>query len=167
MKKAGAVIWRGIDRLARFCIGLLSRLSPRLGEKCLSLWNNTELVTYLFAGVATTLVNYLAYWFGTRVLGMSTMPGTWFAWILAVAFGYWANKTFVFRTHCESAAALFREAFSFFSMRLASLGVETVLMFVTVELLHLPDLLMKLLINIVVIILNYVFSKRFVFQKKA
>ena len=165
MKKAGMAIWKGIDALARFVIGLIAKVSPKLGEKCLALWNNTELVSYLFVGVATTVVNYVVYWFATRVLHMTVMPGTWTAWVCAVAFGYWANKRFVFKTHCESTAALIREAGSFFAMRLASLGVETVLMFVTVELLHWPDLVMKLVINILVIILNYVFSKVFIFKQ--
>lgn len=92
--------------------------------------------------------------------------GTWTAWVIAVAFGYVANKIFVFKTHCESTAALLREAGSFFTMRLVSLGMETVLMFLLVEMLHLNDLAMKLLVNIVVIILNYVFSKLFIFKKK-
>ena len=50
-------------------------------------------------------------------------------------------------------------------MRLASLGMETVIMYVTVELLGLHDLVMKLLTNFLVIILNYVFSKLFIFKK--
>ena len=62
--------------------------------------------------------------------------------------------------------ALLREAGGFFAMRLVSLGMETVLMFLLVEMLHLNDLAMKLLVNIVVIILNYVFSKLFIFKKK-
>ena len=166
MKEFGSALWKGIDWLARLVIGLITKIFPKLGEKCLALWNNTELVAYLFAGVATTVVNYVMYWFGTRVLGMTVMPGTWFAWVVAVAFGYWVNKVFVFRTHCDSWAAVAKEAGSFFTMRLASLGVETVLMFITVDLMHLPDLVMKLLVNIIVIILNYVFSKLFVFKKK-
>ena len=51
-------------------------------------------------------------------------------------------------------------------MRLVSLGMETALMFLLVEMLHLNDLAMKLLVNIVVIILNYVFFKLFIFKKK-
>ena len=94
------------------------------------------------------------------------MAGTWVAWVIAVAFGYVANKLFVFKTHCPDTGALLREAGSFFAMRLVSLGMETVLMFLLVEVLHLNDLAMKLLVNIVVIILNYVFSKLFIFKKK-
>lgn len=159
-------IWKGIDWLARFVIRLIGKVSPKLGGLCESLWNNTELVAYLFAGVATTVVNYVVYYIATRVFGLTTMPGTWVAWALAVAFGYVVNKIFVFKTHCPDMAALVREAVGFVTMRLMSLGAETVLMFLTVEVLHLNDLVMKLVINIVVIVLNYVFSKLIIFKKK-
>ena len=135
-------IWKGIDWLARAVIRLIGKLSPKLGEACLKLWENTELVSYLL------------------------MAGTWVAWVIAVAFSYVANKLFVFKTHCPDTGALLREAGSFLAMRLVSLGMETVLMFLLVEVLHLNDLAMKLLVNIVVIILNYVFSKLFIFKKK-
>ena len=159
------LIWSWIDALARFVIRLIGKVSPKLGDFCLKLWNNTELVAYLFAGVATTIVNYVVYFMATRWMGLGVMAGTWVAWIIAVAFGYVVNKAFVFHTHCESMAALAKEAASFFAMRLVSLGMETVLMFVTVELMGLNDLVMKLLVNIVVIIANYVFSKLFIFKK--
>ena len=159
-------IWRWIDALARAVIRLIGRVSPKLGALCEKLWNNTELVSYLFVGVATTVVNYVVYYLATRVLSMGVMAGTWTAWVAAVAFGYVANKAFVFHTHCDSALALLREAAGFFSMRLVSLGMETVLMYLTVTVLGLNDLVMKLVINIVVIILNYVFSKLFIFKKK-
>ena len=159
-------IWKGIDALARAVIRLIGRVSPKLGGLCEKLWNNTELVSYLFVGVATTVVNYVVYYLATRVLSMGVMAGTWTAWVAAVAFGYVANKAFVFHTHCDGALALLREALGFFSMRLVSLGMETVLMYLTVTVLGLNDLVMKLIVNIVVIILNYVFSKLFIFKKK-
>lgn len=158
-------IWNLIDTLARFVIRLIGKASPKLGGLCEKLWNNTELVAYLFAGVATTIVNYVVYFAATRWLNMGVMAGTWAAWVIAVAFGYVVNKAFVFHTHCKTAMELIREAGSFFAMRLVSLGMETVLMFVTVELMHMNDLVMKLIVNIVVIILNYVFSKLFIFKK--
>ncbi|MGN0775987.1 MAG: GtrA family protein [Candidatus Ventricola sp.] len=158
-------IWSWIDALARFVIRLIGKVSPKLGGLCEKLWNNTELVAYLFAGVATTVVNYVVYFIATRMLGMGVMAGTWTAWAIAVVFAYVVNKAFVFHTHCENLTALLREAVSFVVMRLASLGMETVIMFVTVELLGLNDLVMKLITNLVVIILNYVFSKLFIFKK--
>lgn len=160
------LLWSWIDALARAVIRLIGRISPRLGGMCEKLWNNTELVTYLFAGVATTLVNYVVYFIATRMLGLDILLGTWVAWGVAVAFGYVVNKAFVFHTPWDSMPAVLREAGSFFAMRLVSLGMETVLMYVTVEMLHLNDLVMKLIVNIVVIIVNYVFSKLVVFKKK-
>ena len=158
-------MWRWIDALARAVIRLIGKISPKLGALCEKLWNNTELVSYLFVGVATTVVNYVVYYIATRLLSMGVMPGTWTAWVVAVAFGYVANKAFVFHTHCDSALSLLREAGSFFAMRLVSLGMETVLMYLTVTVLGLNDLVMKLIVNIVVIILNYVFSKLVIFKK--
>lgn len=159
-------VWSLIDRLARAVIRLIGRVSPKLGGACERLWNNSELISYLFAGVATTLVNYAAYFAATRAFGLGVMPGTWAAWGIAVAFGYVVNKAFVFHTHCENALALAREAAGFFAMRLVSLGMETVLMYVTVERLRLNDLVMKLLVNLLVILLNYLFSKLVIFKKK-
>ena len=159
-------IWKVIDAMARAVIRLIGKVSPKLGDLCERLWNNTELVAYVLAGVATTVVNYVVYFVATRVFGLGVMGGTWVAWFLAVAFGYVVNKAFVFHTHCDSVGALARECASFFAMRLVSLGMETALMYVTVEMLHLNDLAMKLIINLLVILLNYVFSKLVIFRKK-
>lgn len=164
-------IWKLIDALARAVIRGIGKISPRLGGLCEKLWNNTELVSYLFAGVATTLVNYVVYYIVTRPFGflfpeaVLTMAGTGIAWVVAVVFGYVVNKVFVFHTHCKTRAELLREFFGFITMRLVSFGMELVLMFLTVEVLGLNDLAMKLIINVVVIILNYLFSKLFIFKK--
>jgi len=162
-------IWKWIDALARAVIRLIGKVSPKLEALCLKIWNNTELVSYLFAGVATTLVNYVVYFVVTRSglvpLELYSTVGTSIAWLVAVIFGYVVNKVFVFHTRCETFAALMKEMMSFIAMRLVSFGMELVLMFLTVEVLGLNDLAMKLIINIVVIILNYVFSKLFIFKK--
>ncbi|MBR5289281.1 MAG: GtrA family protein [Clostridia bacterium] len=165
-------IWKWIDALARAVIALIGKVSPKLEKLCLKIWNNTELVSYLFAGVATTLVNYVVYFIVTRPFGsliapeMLTSVGTSVAWLVAVLFGYVVNKVFVFHTKSETAAALLKEMMSFIAMRLVSFGMELVLMFLTVDVLGMHDLVMKLLINILVIIANYVFSKLFIFKKK-
>lgn len=163
----GKKIWGAVDALARGVIGAVGKLSPKLGGALLGLWENTELIAYLLAGVATTLVNYVAYFLLTRLLGLGVMPATNVAWVLAVLFAYAVNKAFVFHTHCDGPLALAREAVSFFAMRLVSLLMENALMYLTVEVLHLNDLAMKLLVNLLVIVLNYGFSKLFVFKKRA
>ena len=167
MKNILSTIWRGIDALARAVIRLIGKLSPKLGGLCESLWNNTELVTYLFAGVATTVVNYAVYCLVRFGMGVSLEVSNICAWVVAVAFGYAVNKAFVFHTHCDGALELLREAGGFFAMRLVSLGAEILLLKLFVQVLGLNEPVMKLVTNIVVIILNYVFSKLFIFKKKA
>lgn len=165
-------IWKWIDALARAVISLIGKVSPKLEALCLKIWNNTELVSYLFAGVATTLVNYVVYFVVTRPFGslippeILTVTGTCVAWLAAVLFGYVVNKLFVFHTRCDSFAALMKEMMSFITMRLVSFGMELVLMYLTVDVMGFNDLAMKLLINILVVIANYVFSKLFIFKKK-
>lgn len=165
-------IWKWIDALARAVIALIGKISPKLEKLCLTIWNNTELVSYLFAGVATTLVNYVVYFIVTRPFGsliapeVLTVVGTCVAWLGAVLFGYVVNKIFVFRTKSESVAALMKEMMSFIAMRLVSFGMELVLMYLTVDVLGMNDLAMKLIINILVIIANYAFSKLVIFRKK-
>jgi putative flippase GtrA len=165
-------IFKWVGALARAVIALIGKVSPKLESFCLKIWNNTELVSYLFAGVATTLVNYIVYFIVTRPFGsliapeVLTVVGTCVAWLVAVIFGYVVNKVYVFHTRSETFAALMKEMMSFIAMRLVSFGMELVLMFVTVDLLGLNDLVMKLVINILVIIANYVFSKLVIFRKK-
>ena len=67
------MIWNWVDKLARAVIALIAKISPKLGGMCLSLWENTELVSYLFVGIATTLVNYVAYFFATRTFGLAVL----------------------------------------------------------------------------------------------
>ena len=69
-------IWSWIDALARAVIRLIARVSPKLGGLCERLWSNTEIIAYLFAGVATTVVNYVVYFLATRVAGLGVMGGT-------------------------------------------------------------------------------------------
>lgn len=165
-------IWNLIDALARAVIRLIGKVSPGLERFCLKIWNNTELVSYLIAGVCTTLVNYVVYFIVTRPFGalipadMHTVVGTTVAWIAAVLFGYVVNKLYVFHSHSENLAALIKEAVSFIGMRVLSFLMELVIMYVTVDVLGLWDLVMKLLVNFLVIVANYIFSKLVIFRKK-
>ena len=157
--------------MARAVIRLIGKVSPRLEGLCLKVMDNAELMRYLLAGVATTLVNYVVYIVVTRPFGgliepeLLTEVGTGVAWAASVLFGYAVNKLFVFRKRRKSAAALFLEAAGFFAMRLVSFGMELALMYLTVDVLGLYDLVMKLVINLMVIIANYVFSKLIIFRR--
>lgn len=126
-----------------------------------------DIIAYLFFGAVTTLVNLVVYYLCYEVWLIPNTPSVIIAWIIAVLTAFLTNKPFVFRSHDWSLKVLLPEAGSFFGCRVGTGVLELVLMYITVDLLHLSGMLMKLLINILVVILNYVGSKLLVFRKKA
>lgn len=125
-----------------------------------------SIISYLFFGVVTTVVNMVIYYICYHIWGINSDLATVIAWVIAVLTAFLTNKPFVFGSHDWSPKVLLPEAGSFFGCRLGSGVVELVLMHVTVEMLGLPGMLMKLLVNVIVVILNYVASKLLVFRKK-
>lgn len=125
-----------------------------------------EVIAYLFFGGCTTLINIIVYWLLRNVFTMDVVPADIIAWIFSVLFAYITNKLWVFESKSWKGSLVLREAAEFFGARLFSLGVDVLLLYVTVDRLHWPDMLMKILANIIVIILNYLFSKLLIFKKK-
>ena len=82
----------------------------------------------------------------------------------AVAFAYVANKLYVFSSKTHGIKDMLREMLSFIAMRLVSLGMEFLLLYLLVDLLHMNHLVAKIITNVVVVISNYVFSKLFIFK---
>lgn len=124
------------------------------------------MISYLFFGALTTLVNVVCYHVLYNVLGIGNDPSTVIAWMAAVVFAFLTNKPFVFESHDWSWSVLWPEVRSFLSCRIGTGVLEFVLMHILVVRLGLNGLVMKLLVNILVIILNYVGSKFLVFRKK-
>ncbi|AXU65530.1 GtrA family protein [Clostridioides difficile] len=125
-----------------------------------------ETILYLFFGAFTTLVNIVSYLFFTRVILFNFMVANALAWILAVLFAYVTNKFFVFGSKRIEIKFLFKEFLSFVSFRLLSGVVEMLIMYVMIDLLFVNDVIVKIFTNIVVIVLNYLFSKMIIFKNK-
>lgn len=124
-----------------------------------------DIVTYLFFGVLTTVVNYLVYLPVYNLLHLSAAFSNAIAWVAAVAFAYLTNKPFVFKSHDWSRQTVIPELTKFVSCRLASGILETAILFVTVDLLHWNGNIWKLVVSVLVVVLNYVASKLLVFKK--
>lgn len=124
-----------------------------------------DIVTYLFFGVLTTVVNYLVYLPVYNLLHLSAAFSNAIAWVAAVAFAYLTNKPFVFKSHDWSRQTVIPELTRFVSCRLASGILETAILFVTVDLLHWNGNIWKLVVSVLVVVLNYVASKLLVFKK--
>ncbi len=141
---------------------------------------NKETVTYVFFGGLTTLVNLVVFKVFDLFFG-----GKWYlltntiAWIAAVAFAFVTNKLFVFESKKWTFGVLKKEIPGFLSARIGSYFVEQGGLWCFVELLHFDEkvfdfkllqlsgkIVAKLIIGVIVVVLNYLFSKFVIFKKK-
>lgn len=124
---------------------------------------NYETISYLVVGVLTTIISIGVFTGCYRKLKMSTVLSNIISWVIAVAFAYVANKIFVFRSPSWELTIVMKEVVGFVSARLLTLGFDIAFIYVTVDKLHFNDVLSKIASNVVVMILNYVASKLFIF----
>ncbi len=124
-----------------------------------------SIITYLVFGVLTTVVNYLVYYPLYNAAGLSAAISNSVSWVAAVVFAYFTNKLFVFESKTWEAKVALPEFLKFVGLRLASGVAETGLLLVFVDLLRFNGNIWKIITSILVVILNYVFSKFLVFKK--
>lgn len=125
-----------------------------------------QTILYLIFGVLSTIVNILTYAFCTRNLNIEFLISNWIAWIVAVLFAYITNKFFVFESKEINIKFLIKELSSFVSCRLLSGIIEMILMYTMISLMSLNDFIVKIITNVVVVILNFIFSKLIIFKNK-
>lgn len=121
-----------------------------------------ELVLYVIFGAFTTLVNIVSYFFFENVLGINYLISNVLAWFFSVLFAYITNRIWVFESKSKN---ILKEMSLFFGGRIFSGAVDTGLMYLFIDILAIGDFISKIIIQIIVIILNYVFSKLIVFKK--
>lgn len=130
-----------------------------------SLYKYSEIISYGFWGIMTTILNYIVYFSFTKILHTNYIFANTSAWVLAVAFAFITNKLFVFHSKTWSGSVALRELWQFISARLFSLVVETIILYIFVDSFGFRDDIMKLFTNIIVIIINYVLSKLIIFKR--
>ncbi|MBQ9833288.1 MAG: GtrA family protein [Clostridia bacterium] len=126
-----------------------------------------ELISYVFWGGMTTVISYVVYYPCAHWFHIDETISNIISWIISVAFAFVVNKVFVFESKSWESKLVFREAWQFVSARLVSFLIADVAIFsLLVKVCHFNDLLVKLFTNVLVIIMNYVFSKLIIFKKK-
>ena len=125
-----------------------------------------DILVYLIFGVLTTVVDFLIYFPCFNLLHIPATASNVIAWAGAVIFAYLTNKPFVFHSGDWSLKTVAPELAKFVGTRIGSMLIQTGIIFVTVDLLHIDGNLMKILTSVIVIVLNYVGSKFLVFIKK-
>ena len=130
------------------------------------LQQHKELILYIVFGALTTAVNYVVYLPLYNLLHLSAAVSNGIAWAAAVLFAYISNKLFVFQSRGWSLETILPELGKFTLCRVGSGVVETLIIYITVDCMDMNGNLMKLLTSILVVILNYIASKLFVFKRK-
>ena len=125
---------------------------------------NREVISYLIFGVLTTLVNWVVYAAMVKV-HIDYRIATAAAWAVSVLFAFIVNKIFVFQSYNLRPAYVMKEITSFVACRAVSGVMEMGFMIVMVSWIHMDEYISKIAVSVIVVIVNYVFSKLFIFRK--
>lgn len=154
------------------------KLIEKLKQK---LHKHDEIIWYIVFGVLTTMVNLIAFKYFNILLGYDKyLISNFIAWLIAVAFAYFTNKIFVFKISDWNIYVVAREILAFVIARVVSFFIEEFGLIIFIEILELDKfeiaildihisgvMTVKLSLAVIVVILNYVFSKFFIFKKKS
>lgn len=122
-----------------------------------------EVLLYLIFGALTTLVNIVVYALCTKLFHINWEISNIIAWVLSVLFAYVTNRKYVFESKSSN---IVKEMSSFFGFRLLSFVLDMGFMYLFVDMIRMNDMIAKIIVQVIVIVLNYVFSKLFIFKKK-
>jgi len=134
----------------------------------MQLWHRYQSVlSYLIFGGLTTLVNIVVFWLFNNFTSWPVWLSNAIAWVLSVLFAYITNKLWVFDSKTPTVKAVMAEATSFFGFRLLSFFVDEAIMVIGVTVLHGNSLLVKILDQVIIVVMNWFFSKLFIFKDRA
>ncbi len=125
-----------------------------------------ELILYTIFGNLTFVISIGSYALFNIAFGINELIANALAWVFAVLFSYVTNKKWVFKAPTPTKTAFFVQMFAFFSGRFMTLIIEEAIIFVFITLLAYPSMWVKLAAQVVVVVLNYVISKLFVFRDR-
>lgn len=124
---------------------------------------NRETIVYVIAGVMTTAVNMVTYYVLCYWVMMDHLIANIIAWVVAVTFAYFVNAGWVFQDKRTSLKEELSKMGKFFLARILSLGVEEGGLFLFVNLIHWNNMAVKAGLAVIVIIINYILSKFYIF----
>lgn len=126
---------------------------------------DSSVIRYVFFGGCTTLVNLVSF-FLLRKLKIALNTANLISIIVAVLFAYVVNSRFVFQDICETLKDHIQPFCKFISARLVTMVIEIAGVWLFVSVLHMNDMFGKFITQFLVLILNYIFSRFFVFTTK-
>lgn len=124
---------------------------------------NKEILLYLFFGGCTSVISIVVYGILNITFDINELIANFISWIIAVLFAFFTNRRWVFET--DNGQNIWKQLLSFTSGRVVTLIVGEVIIFIFVSCMEFPSLLIAFLAQVVVIVLNYIFSKWITFKK--
>ena len=135
-----------------------------------------EVLMYLLFGGLTTVVSIVSFalflamfeklFTAAALLKVSSLIANVLSWILSVLFAYVTNRIWVFRSHADTPGGIVREMISFFGGRVFTLLVEEGILLVFITWLSWNAIGVKIAAQVIIVVLNYIISRLFVFRKK-
>ncbi len=127
-----------------------------------------EIINYIIVGGLTTVVSLGSYYICVLTVfdpdnALLLQAANIISWVLSVTFAFFANRKVVFKSKSNN---IMGEAVKFYGARVLTLLIDMGVMFLAVSVLHFNDKIMKIVSNVIILILNYIISKFFVFVKK-
>jgi putative flippase GtrA len=137
-------------------------------DKILNLYKKyKEIINYLIFGGLSTIVNFASYFIFARCIGIDEVVSSGMSWFCAVLFAYITNKIFVFESRKNNKLDVLKEMGMFFLARILSGILCDVGTFaIMVKVLNINDIISKFITQVMVVIVNYVFSKLIIFKKE-
>ena len=125
-----------------------------------------EIFDYLFFGGLVTIINFISYYIPANIIGVDKIVSNLIAFIISVIFAYVVNKEYVFETKWEGIQNIFKEFSSFVISRIGTGLLCDILIFAfMINILNINDVISKIFTQILVVILNYIIGKWFVFKQ--
>lgn len=128
-------------------------------------YKHESVMLYLLVGAMTTAVSLITQYI-PLLMGFPTEVNTTVSWICAVTFAFFTNKVWVFKNESRTKSDWIKQAAAFYGGRLTTYFLELAFMSFTVRVLHQNEYVMKLIAQVFILVINYLFSKLVVFGKK-
>lgn len=126
-----------------------------------------EIINYLIFGGLSTVVNFASYFIAARLLKIDEVASSAISWFCAVLFAYITNRLFVFDNKSNTKKEILKEIISFFAFRvLSGILCDVGTFALMVKVFNINDIISKIVTQIMVIIVNYIFSKFIIFKKQ-
>lgn len=126
-----------------------------------------ELVNYLVVGVMTTVISWTAYAICKLIMNVDNaiimQIAVFLRWFAGLVFSYFMSRKFVFKSKNPK---ILKEAVDFTTSRIVTLFLDMFVMWLLPTVFKVDDWISTFISAVLVVIMNYIFSKFIVFRKK-